>query len=81
MGNCCLLNGCVQAQFHRQNGQLEYVPDPLEQDVMTVEERIDQLIAIGARQNEWLEVHRGVLLKSLLGMVRTVHINQTREIN
>lgn len=81
MGNCCLLNGCVQAQFHRQNGQLEYVPDALEQDVTTVEERIDQLIAIGARQNEWLEVHRGVLLKSLLGMVRTVHINQTREIN
>lgn len=81
MGNCCLLNGCVQAQFHRQNGQLEYVPDPLEKDVTTVEERIDQLIAIGARQNEWLEVHRGVLLKSLLGMVRTVHINQTREIN
>lgn len=81
MGNCCLLNDCVQAQFHRQNGQLEYVPDPLEQDVTTVEERIDQLIAIGARQNEWLEVHRGVLLKSLLGMVRTVHINQTREID
>lgn len=81
MGNCCLLNGCVQAQFHCQNGQLEYVPDPLEQDVTTAEERIDQLIAIGARQNEWLEVHRGVLLKSLLGMVRTVHIIQTREIN
>lgn len=48
---------------------------------MAAEERVDQLIAIGARQNEWLEVHRGVLLKSLLGMVGTVHMNQTREIN
>lgn len=68
-----------KAQFHRQNGQLEYVPDPLEQDVTTAEEGIDQLIAIGARQNEWLEVHRGVLLKSLLGMVRDDNIKEITE--
>ncbi|XP_048752215.2 uncharacterized protein LOC125663853 isoform X2 [Ostrea edulis] len=58
----------ANAQFHRRNGQLEY--SDIQQDVVTVEECVDQLIVIGAQQNEWLEVHRGLLLKNLLRMVR-----------
>ena len=60
----------MQAQYHRQNGQLEYVGGSQMQDLALAEDRVDQLIVIGARQTEWLEVYRGLLLKSLLQMVR-----------
>ncbi|XP_078338617.1 uncharacterized protein LOC111132219 isoform X2 [Crassostrea virginica] len=59
-----------RAQYHRQNGQLEYVGGSQMQDLALAEDRVDQLIVIGARQTEWLEVYRGLLLKSLLQMMR-----------
>ncbi|XP_061197839.1 uncharacterized protein LOC133205957 isoform X1 [Saccostrea echinata] len=59
-----------KAQFHRDNGQTVYLDSDEEQNVITGEDCADQLIVMGAQQNEWLEVHRGILLKSLLRMMR-----------
>lgn len=65
--NCIVI---LQAAFHYQNGGPTNGGDPMNAtNVRQAQQFLDRMISVSKDRCDWMTVHRGLLLKSLMNQV------------